>query len=167
MKIETLALGPRDWVPNNPTLPVLIYRQAVTDAMDVAAAFEQRFHDNGWVDCWRNGIFSYQHYHTQAHEVLGVALGHARLVIGGPGGCEIVLASGDCIVLPAGTGHCRMEASGDFLVIGAYPPNQHADINTQAPSAQDLERMLNVPLPSADPVAGEGGPLMTAWRSGK
>lgn len=110
------------------------------------------------------GIFDYHHYHTGAHEVLGIAAGSARVVIGGPGGAELDIQVGDCLLLPAGTGHCLLKGDENFLVIGAYPPGQDADIQTAAPSAQDLERISNLPLPETDPVEGQEGALMQHWR---
>lgn len=163
MQVEAILFEASDWVPNNPDLPVLLYRQAITDAGDLAETFEQRFAQNGWQGCWRNGVFSYQHYHTRAHEVLGIAGGKARLLIGGGSGRQIDVSAGDCIVLPAGTGHCRISADADFLVIGAYPPNQDADIRTDAASQTDLEIIRAVHLPPADPIDGEDGPLQSEW----
>lgn len=163
MRVETILFGASDWVPNNPELPVVLYRQAIADRADLATAFEERFAQNGWYDSWRNGVFSYQHYHTGAHEVLGIARGEARLLIGGTGGRRIDVSAGDCIVLPAGTGHCRTSASPDFLVVGAYPPNQTADIRTEAAGPIDLQTIRAVPLPLADPIEGIPGILTRAW----
>jgi uncharacterized protein YjlB len=164
MQTETILFEASDWVPNNPDLPVLLYRQAFADETDLATAFQERFAENGWRDCWRNGVFSYQHYHTRAHEVLGIARGHARLLIGGAGGRRIDVSAGDCIVLPAGTGHCRISADPNFLVVGAYPPNQDADIKTDAADQTDLQTIRAVPSPSADPIEGNRGFLTDAWR---
>lgn len=46
MHIETLILAGNGWVPNNPRLPVRIYR-AGTVPLD-ARGFEQRFAAHGW-----------------------------------------------------------------------------------------------------------------------
>ncbi len=163
MRVEAILFEASNWVPNNPELPVLLYHQAIADEADLATAFEKRFAENGWEDCWRNGVFSYQHYHTGAHEVLGIARGEARLLIGGTCGRQIDVSAGDCIVLPAGTGHCRISAGPDFLVVGAYPPNQTADIKTEAAGPTDLQTIRAVPLPLADPIEGNPGILTEVW----
>ncbi len=163
MRIETILFEASDWVPNNPELPVVLYCQAIADRADLATAFEERFAENGWEDCWRNGVFPYQHYHTGAHEVLGIARGEARLLIGGTGGRQIDVSAGDCIVLSAGTGHCRISGSPDFLVVGACPPNQTADIRTEAAGPMDWQTIRAVPSPLADPIEGSPGILTRAW----
>jgi uncharacterized protein YjlB len=68
-------------------------------------------------------------------------------------------------VLPTGTGHCRIEASSDFLVVGAYPPDQHFDICRSAPPEEAQQRMANLPFPKSDPVSGGAGPLVRLWRA--
>jgi uncharacterized protein YjlB len=152
-------------IPNNPVLPVLIYSQAVELHGDPAVALEHLFAANDWPPDWRDGIYDYHHYHSTAHEVLGIAKGEVKLRLGGENGRDFELRAGDVVVLPAGTGHKCLSASDDLLVIGAYPPGQ--DYDELRGSASDrpkaLERIKRVALPESDPVYGKDGPLLALW----
>ncbi|MGO6819996.1 cupin, partial [Rhizobium brockwellii] len=64
-----MQLQRSSWVPNYPKLSVLIYRRALSAAAG-SKSFEHLFASNGWSGIWRNGIFTYDHYHSGAHEVL-------------------------------------------------------------------------------------------------
>lgn len=160
---EALQLSRNGWMPNNEHLPVLLYRAAFPPLPDSANAMEQQFARNAWPPQWRNGVYSYHHYHSTAHEVLGFAGGSAQLMLGGENGHDVTVNAGDVLVLPAGTGHCRVTASPDFLVIGAYPENQHWDICRTAPDAVAQERMRTLPFPQSDPISGAAGPLPQHW----
>jgi uncharacterized protein YjlB len=167
--VEPLAFRFADdgLVPNNASLPFLVYRGAVDiGGRDPAAAIERRFGANGWGDMWRNGIYPFTHYHSRIHEALGVARGRARVRFGGKAGEELEIEAGDVAVLPAGTGHQRLSASGDLLVVGAYPPAGTYDLCRATPSehARALATIPMVPLPATDPLYGADGPLLALWK---
>jgi uncharacterized protein YjlB len=151
------------WVPNNRRLPALLYRQVIPAGPNRVAACEALFDGNGWPPQWRDGIYPFHHYHSTAHEVLGIARGNGRVLLGGPNGAPIELAAGDCVLLSAGTGHCRLAASADLLVVGAYPPGQAWDLRREALSAAELDAMARVPFPRSDPVTGRAGGLLDFW----
>ena len=153
-------------VPNNP-LPLLIYKGVVrfVPPVDEAAIFEALFAANGWGGSWRNGIYPYVHYHSQIHEVLGVARGQARVRFGGDAGEELDIEAGDAAVLPAGAGHHCLMASPDFLVVGAYPPDGRYDEcrGRSEQHARALKTIPQVPVPQSDPLFGADGPLRKLW----
>ena len=156
-----------DPFPNNASLPLLLYQQAVqAEDGDAAGAFEQLFEQTGWGGSWRNGVFAYHHYHSNAHEVLGIGAGQASLQFGGPNGPTFEVAAGDVVILPAGTAHKKLSSSDDFLVVGAYPAGQESydTLRGEANERSGAERRIaRVPLPKADPVYGSDGALMDYW----
>jgi uncharacterized protein YjlB len=152
-------------VPNNPTLPVLVYSGAFPEGESaIASGMEERFAENGWPPQWRNGIYPFHHYHCEGHEVLGIAAGEARLVLGGDGGEELTVRKGDVLLLPAGTGHCLMSATPDLIVVGAYPPDQQGDIQRDIATTAMKRAIAELPYPKRDPVLGSNGPLLDHWR---
>ncbi len=164
-KPEIVRLGENGWMPNNPALPVLLYRGVLATTGDAASSCETLFQQNGWPPQWRNGVYTFHHYHSTAHEVLGFTRGQAQLMLGGEAGRTFDVHAGDVLVLPTGTGHCELSCSSDFQVIGAYPPGQHWDICRLAPDAATRKRMTAIPFPASDPVLRAGGPLVTLWHA--
>ncbi|MCC9136176.1 cupin domain-containing protein [Pontibacter silvestris] len=166
VSVKPIVLQPNGPIPNNPTLPLLLYQQVVSGSKDTETWFKEVFKQNSWTGTWTNGVFNYHHYHSLAHEVLGVAAGFATLVFGGPGGEEVEVKAGDIVVLPAGTGHFKKSASSDFSVVGAYPKGQEDyDICTEDDNMEEKKQNIKlVALPTTDPVAGQDGPLMQHWK---
>lgn len=81
------------------------------------------------------------------------------LMQGGEGDQEVTFGSGDLLVLSAGTGHCLITASDDFLLVGAYPQGQDWDICRSAADQATPARIAAVGLPRCNPALGEGGLL--------
>ena len=127
-------------VPNNPHFPLLIYRGAVaveTKKFDAATVVDTLFETNGWGRSWRDTIYDFVHYHSQVHEVLGVAGGTAKVEFGGVKGRILTVKPGDVVVLPAGTGHRLIDASRDFwwwAPIRRTAPTTNAPIRATAPT---------------------------------
>ena len=166
IQTDTFAFENDGAIPNHPSWPLVVYRGVFDGEGDYASALERCFRENGWAGCWRNGVFSYHHYHSTSHEVLGVARGEARVTFGGERGETLSVGAGDVAVLPAGTGHCRIEASSDFLVVGAYPRGQEDyDLCTGKPDERPeaLERIRRAARPDTDPLYGTEGPLLNHW----
>jgi uncharacterized protein YjlB len=156
-----------DGVIPNSRLPLLLYEQAVElGGADPPAAVEATLRANKWGHGWRNGVFPYHHYHSTAHEVLVVCAGSARVQFGGERGIVATLHPGDVVIIPAGVGHKNLGASLDFRVVGAYPLGQTWDICYGKPGERPRsdENIARVPMPTADPVFGRQGPLLTHWR---
>jgi uncharacterized protein YjlB len=168
-RIETARFDDDGRLPNSP-FPALLYRGAVEpDLGDPARAFERCFTRNDWTNGWRSSVFTFHHYHSTSHEVLGIARGKAVLRLGGRRGRDFEIAAGDVIVLPAGTGHQRLSSSSDFLAAGAYPEGRDWDLIKPYEEGADvhdaaLKRIAALPLPRLDPVWGVDGPVTRLWK---
>ncbi|KMY43359.1 hypothetical protein AC622_03060 [Bacillus sp. FJAT-27916] len=158
--IQYLFFQDDGFIPNNPELPAAVYKKALEPGM-----IEDIFRRHQWSNSWTNGVLQEHHYHSNTHEVLGVAKGHARLMLGGAEGQMIDVECGDVLVLPAGTGHKCIEAHEGFTVIGAYPNGMDYNMKYGKPDERPaiLEEIKQVPFPEADPVFGEDGPLLKKW----
>jgi uncharacterized protein YjlB len=126
------------------------------------------FARSGWLGAWVDGVFPFHHFHSTAHEVLGIVAGTATVILGDPDGRRFHVGRSDVLVLPARTGHCNAGSSADLLVVGAYPNGMRWDLRRGDPSERDevLANIAAVPLPATDPVHGSGGPLNDLWHAG-
>lgn len=164
--VQTYMFSDDGRIPNNPDLPLLVYRAVLPAAGDMTQACRALFQRNGWGGIWVNGVYSYHHYHSTAHEVLGVVSGFASIQFGGEGGQTFEVAAGDVVVIPAGVGHCNRGASADFRVVGAYPAGQTWDLCRGDPGERPrvLFNIRETPLPATDPVYGDQGPVLEHWK---
>ena len=149
-------------IPNSP-LSVLVYHD-VGEARGARQCAEL-FARNDWRGAWVDGIYPFHHFHSTAHEVLGVVAGSATVLLGGRNGRRFEVVTGDVLVLPAGTGHCKVGATPDLQVVGAYPGGMWCDLRRGDPAERDevLANIAAVPLPDSDPVGGTNGPLRELW----
>ncbi|TWT07224.1 cupin domain-containing protein [Planococcus sp. CPCC 101016] len=149
-------------IPNNPSLEVILYPAAFAKKTE---EIEAAFNSHDWTNSWTGGVFEYHHYHSNTHEVLGVRSGSATLQIGGEQGETLSVTAGDVVLLPAGTGHKKLEASDDFQIVGAYPGGVSYNLKTGEPGERPyvLEDIQNTPLPKTDPVYGDNGPVIEKW----
>jgi uncharacterized protein YjlB len=157
-----------DGVFPNSVLPVLLYRQAFkAEAGDRAFVVEQRFAKNDWTNSWRNGVYSFAHYHSTTHEVLGAYYGGATLRLGGERGKNVEVHAGDVIVIPAGVAHQNIGGSADFGVVGAYPDGREWDLLRGLPGERPKadHNIAALPIPDNDPIYGAEGPLRQIWKN--
>ncbi len=153
-------------IPNNPNLPLLLYPRVLYESEQQPSRCKELLTKNSWGGAWVDGVFSYHHYHSTSHEVLCMLSGRASIDFGGPEGETVEVQAGDVVVIPAGVGHRNGGSSGDFSVVGAYPRGQESyDLCTgeEGERPEVLENIRDVPLPEADPLFGEDGPLLRHW----
>lgn len=134
LELLTFRFGDAGAFPNNPRLPVLVYKNVAGPAVDaardpsaLAAWFEKTWPNHGWRAAWRYGIYEFPHYHSTAHQNLG--------------------ASEDFHVV----GGYPKDQDADLL-------RGRAD---ERPAAD--QRIARVPLPKGDPLTGAHGALIRAW----
>jgi uncharacterized protein YjlB len=163
IKPETYYFKDDGKIPNN-KLPLLIYRAALPGNQD-ATNLIQMFAANNWTNAWDNGIYSYHHYHSTTHEVLGIYAGSATLHLGGESGDRLRVTAGDVIIIPAGVGHKKLEASSDFAVVGAYPEGRDWDVLKGEPGERPTadENIASLPIPKSDPLLGIREGLTKIW----
>jgi len=160
--VRTIVFQDDGTFPNNPR-PLLLYSGVVPAD---PGAIESLFTANDWPSAWRNGVYPYHHYHSTAHEALGVYGGSATVQFGGRDGSAVTIRAGDVAVIPAGVAHKCLESSSDFRIVGAYPLGQSWNMcygkAGERPTAD--QNIAAVPNPQKDPVQGEEGALPRLWQ---
>ena len=100
-RVRKIYFGKAAGVPNS-MLPVLLYRSVLPlHTAGKADTFRERFRSTGWVGIWADTVYDHTHFHSNAHEVLGIAEGKVTLRLGGDRGPHFRLKAGDMLVLPA------------------------------------------------------------------
>lgn len=164
LKILSYLIEPQGTFPNNNSLPVLLYRQALTAT--APEEIEQLLIRNSWHNPWRDSIYPYHHYHSNTHEVLAIYSGRCDVQLGGDTDHIITVEEGDVLIIPAGVSHKNIQATSDFKCIGAYPENIaydmfYGDSNGLIVTEQKIKQ---TPLPLSDPLYGTDGVLFTYWK---
>ena len=152
--------------PNN-SLPILYYPKAIDlPKLFPALSVKKLFKQNNWTNNWKYGIYTYHHYHSTSHEVLGVCKGDTLLPLGGEQGIILFIEKGDVLIIPAGVAHINLGEEDDIVCVGGYPDGRDYDIKrgrkNERPRAD--RNIAEVPLPQTDPVFGAKGGLLEIWK---
>lgn len=151
-------------IPNS-KFPLIVYKNAFSERDRSGATWlEKRFAANNWTNSWRNGIYSFHHYHSTTHEVLGIYSGQALVHLGGEKGEKVNVQAGDIIVIPAGVGHKNL-GSENLGVVGAYPDGRSWDLNRgySGERPQTDKNIAALPVPIFDPTLGENDGIVKIW----
>jgi uncharacterized protein YjlB len=81
-----------DGLFHNSRLPILFYPKILRlPKLFPAAKIKKFFQENNWKNNWKQGIYTYHHYHSITHEVPGVCEGETVLLLGGEKGLHYLL----------------------------------------------------------------------------
>lgn len=165
-EIVTRLIEENGSFPNNGKLPLLVVRGVFPENTVRPEQFENLLKRNRWSPGWRNGLYNYHHYHSTAHEFLGIYSGWVTACFGGPGGMQLTVKAGDALIIPAGVAHSNQDQSIDFSVIGGYPDGQRWDMQFGDPDERPHadRNIAEVPLPLSDPLFGSDGILLELWK---
>ena len=108
MKLLQYILKDNGGFPNR-RLPVLLYKRA----FDLPILFKGRFvkklfAKHRWTNHWRNGVYTYHHYHSNTHEVMAVIKGATKLQLGGEKGIRLKIEKGYVILIQTGVAHINL-----------------------------------------------------------
>lgn len=156
-----------DGIFPNSSLPIIFYSKVLAlPPLFPAVAIRRLFQKNDWANNWRQGIYTYHHYHSITHEVLGVCKGETLLLLGGEEGITLFIEEGDVLIIPAGVAHMNLGKEKDVICVGGYPNGQDYDMNYgkagERPGTD--ENIAAVPLPQTDPVFSKKSGLLQIWK---
>jgi uncharacterized protein YjlB len=157
---------PENGIFPNSRLPVLLFKDILAlPTLFPSVHTRKLFQRNGWSNAWRDGIYTFNHYHSNTHEAMGVIKGATFVQLGGDGGARIYIEAGDVLIIPAGVSHKNMGVEDQVTCIGAYPEGRNYDMNYGKPGERPLadENIALVPIPDSDPVKGPGKGLSLWW----
>lgn len=80
--------------------------------------------------------------HPETCNALSFAVGGALGGLRSSGAWTV--QTGDVVVLLASSGHCKLETSPDFLLVGAYPLDMGIGISSKALSTAQLQKPAKV-----------------------
>jgi uncharacterized protein YjlB len=152
--------------PNNPKLPVLLYKSAWKLPLFKVTFIKSELRRHFWENSWRDSVYETHHYHSIAHEVLCAFKGDTQILLGGDKGVIVDFEAGDVLIIPAGVAHKNITPERTFKCVGAYPKGQDYDMNygQSFERPQTDQNIKRVELPVEDPVFGKFGPLMEYWK---
>ena len=163
---ELIYIAPTAEFPSN-TLPVVLYGNALRLPPILPGRYVKLvFKNHGWSNAWNSGIYTFHHYHSITHEVLGFIKGTTTLILGGEEGRQITVHKGDVLIIPAGVAHKNLEYEHQVACIGAYPDGHDYDINTGQPGERPAadRNITSVPLPTRDPLYGPHEGICRLWQ---
>jgi uncharacterized protein YjlB len=152
---------------NNDKFPVLLYKGVLKlPLLFAGAAVRRLFRKNGWTNNWKDGIYTYHHYHSNTHEALAAISGSTTLELGGEKGALITFEKGDVVIIPAGVAHRNLGKEQDIICIGGYPEGKDYDMNYGCSAERPVadRKIASIPLPETDPVYGPGKGLVGIWK---
>ncbi|MGI8598764.1 MAG: cupin [Chitinophagaceae bacterium] len=165
IKPETFFVKDDGIFPNS-HLPVLYFPQILNlPRLFAGGAVRNLFKKNNWGNNWKAGIYTYHHYHSICHEVLGFIKGETLLLLGGESGVTIFVEKGDVLVIPAGVAHINLGKEKDITCIGGYEGGRNYDMKYGEPGERKKadNNIQSVPLPETDPVTGDTQGLPEIW----
>jgi len=163
---QEIFLKGNDIFPNS-KFPALLYKNALKIPWFFPARYiKSLFKLHHWTNNWRNGIYTYHHYHSNTHEAMAVIKGSTSLILGGENGIRIRISKGDLIVIPAGVAHRNEGKQNDVICIGGYPEGKDFDMNYGKPEERPKadRNIARVPLPEKGPLSGIDDPLHEIWK---